>query len=100
MKVRTQPFVFSLMFVYFILCLFKPVSAGAFNLDDKVIKHTLANGLTVLVLERPLSPTISMQIRHRVGAVDEAPGKTGLAHFLEHMLFKRHQDNRHKKLWC
>ena len=40
------------------------------------------------MVERHLSPTVSLYIRHRAGAVDERDGKTGTAHLLEHMLFK------------
>jgi predicted Zn-dependent peptidase len=60
----------------------------AFDLEEKIIKTKLDNGLTVLMLERHLSPTVSLYIRYRVGAVDEESGETGAAHFLEHMMFK------------
>ncbi|PKK87108.1 MAG: insulinase family protein, partial [Candidatus Wallbacteria bacterium HGW-Wallbacteria-1] len=62
--------------------------ANAIDLDKKVIKTRLDNGLTVLMLERKFSPTVSLYIRYRVGAVDETAGQTGAAHFLEHMMFK------------
>ena len=60
----------------------------AFDLENKVIKTKLKNGLTVLMLERHLSPTVSLYIRHRVGSVDEYDGESGAAHLLEHMMFK------------
>lgn len=59
-----------------------------FDLEKKIIKTKLKNGLTVIMLERHLSPTVSFYIRHRVGAVDEIENETGAAHFLEHMMFK------------
>lgn len=59
-----------------------------YDLEEKVNKFTLQNGLRVLIVERHQSPTASFYIRYRVGAVDEDDGKTGTAHFLEHMLFK------------
>ncbi len=59
-----------------------------FDLEKKVIKTKLKNGLTVLMLERHVSPIVSLYIRHPVGAVDEADGESGAAHFLEHMMFK------------
>lgn len=59
-----------------------------FDLEKKVIKTKLKNGLTVLMLERHVSPTVSLYIRHRVGAVDETNGESGAAHLLEHMMFK------------
>ena len=63
-------------------------SAFCFDLENAVIKTKLKNGLTVLLLERNTSPTVSFYIRHRVGAVDEIDGETGAAHLLEHMMFK------------
>ncbi|MBN2515026.1 MAG: insulinase family protein [Deltaproteobacteria bacterium] len=62
--------------------------AYAYDLEKTVQKFTLHNGLTVLILERHVSPTVSCYIRYRVGAVDEDSKHTGTAHFLEHMLFK------------
>lgn len=63
-------------------------NSSGLDLEKKVIKTKLKNGLTVLMLERHVSPTVSLYIRHRVGAADETPGETGAAHFLEHMMFK------------
>ncbi len=40
------------------------------------------------MLERHLSPTVSLYIRHRIGAADETEGEYGAAHFCEHMMFK------------
>lgn len=65
-----------------------PQTGGAFSLEGRVKEFTLGNGMKVLLLERRQSPTLSMQIRFRVGGVDENVGMTGTAHLLEHMLFK------------
>ncbi len=62
--------------------------AWAIDLEKKVVKAKLDNGLTVLMLERKFSPTVSLYIRYRVGAVDEIKGQSGAAHVLEHMMFK------------
>ncbi|NQU03590.1 MAG: insulinase family protein, partial [Syntrophaceae bacterium] len=64
------------------------LNAFAYDLEERVKKFTLKNGLKVLIVERSLSPTVSFYIRYKVGAADEADGRTGTAHFLEHMLFK------------
>jgi len=48
----------------------------------------LRNGLTVVVIENPRAPIVIQMLWYRVGAADEAPGESGLAHFLEHLLFK------------
>lgn len=65
-----------------------PAASPAYNLEDRVQRVTLENGLKVLLVERHTSPTVSLYIRHLVGAADEAEGQTGAAHLLEHMLFK------------
>jgi zinc protease len=53
-----------------------------------VCEAVLPNGLKVLVLEKPGVPVVSHWVWYRVGAVDERPGETGLAHYLEHVMFK------------
>jgi zinc protease len=53
-----------------------------------VVEATLDNGLRVLLLEDRRSPIVSIQVWYRVGSRNERPGATGLAHFLEHMMFK------------
>ncbi|MDR2861576.1 MAG: insulinase family protein [Syntrophobacterales bacterium] len=62
--------------------------AAAMDLNSRVEKFVLPNGLTILVLERHISPTVSLYIRYKVGAAYEQSGETGMAHFLEHMMFK------------
>lgn len=53
-----------------------------------VEKFQLKNGLTVLVHEDHTLPIITYQQWFRVGSRDEKPGRTGLAHFFEHLMFK------------
>jgi zinc protease len=53
-----------------------------------VLAATLDNGLRVLLLEDRRSPIVSFQVWYRVGSRNEQRGATGLAHFLEHMMFK------------
>ncbi|WP_221252555.1 M16 family metallopeptidase [Desulfuromonas versatilis] len=62
--------------------------AGAETLEEKVREHTLANGLKLLVVERHDSPTFSAYITIGVGGVHETSEERGVAHLLEHMLFK------------
>lgn len=64
------------------------IPAHCFDLENKVRKHTLKNGLRVLVVERHVGPTLSVHIRYDAGAAYEMNGETGTAHFLEHMMFK------------
>jgi len=56
--------------------------------EKKVSVKTLANGLTLLVCERPEAPVFSFFTHVDVGADREVPGITGLAHMFEHMAFK------------
>lgn len=56
--------------------------------DLPVFERTLPNGLKALVLPRPGAPTVVCDLYYPVGSVDEPAGKSGLAHFVEHMLFK------------
>lgn len=48
----------------------------------------LDNGLDVVVIEDHRAPVVVHMVWYRVGAADEAPGKSGIAHFLEHLMFK------------
>ncbi len=50
--------------------------------------HTLANGLTVLLVEQRTVPVATFWVWYRVGSRNETPGGTGISHWVEHMLFK------------
>ncbi|MET0850206.1 MAG: pitrilysin family protein [Candidatus Rokuibacteriota bacterium] len=64
------------------------VGATGASASGAVVEATLDNGLRVLLLEDRRSPIVSVQAWYRVGSRDERPGATGLAHFLEHLMFK------------
>ncbi|MDE1901586.1 MAG: insulinase family protein [Alphaproteobacteria bacterium] len=49
---------------------------------------TLANGLQVVVVPDHLAPVVNQMVWYKVGAADEVPGKNGLAHYLEHLMFR------------
>lgn len=53
-----------------------------------ITNFTLGNGLEVVVIPDRRTPVVTHMVWYRVGAADETPGKSGLAHFLEHLLFK------------
>lgn len=53
-----------------------------------VEKYQLKNGLTVILHQDPSLPAVSLHTWFRVGSKDEEVGRTGLAHFFEHMMFK------------
>ncbi len=73
--------------IFFFCLVFFPAVASA-GLADRVQEHRFANGLTLLVVERHDSPTLAAYITLRVGSVDETSENRGVAHLLEHMLFK------------
>jgi zinc protease len=56
--------------------------------DLPVFERTLANGFKALVLPRGHAPVVVCDLYYPVGSANEPPGKSGLAHFVEHMLFK------------
>lgn len=53
-----------------------------------VLKQTLANGMTVLIVPRRAIPKVSTQLWYNVGSKDEKSGEKGIAHLIEHMIFK------------
>ena len=53
-----------------------------------VTQYKLDNGMKILVIEDHRAPVVTHMVWYRVGAADEAPGKSGIAHFLEHLMFK------------
>jgi zinc protease len=63
-----------------------PALAGTFA--DRVQETVLPNGLKVLLVEEPKAPVVSIQTFYRVGSRNEVTNRTGLAHMLEHMMFK------------
>jgi len=55
---------------------------------EKIYKQVLSNGLTILVVERHNLPRVSAQLWYDVGSKDERSGQRGIAHLIEHMIFK------------
>jgi zinc protease len=56
--------------------------------SDPPASFTLGNGLNVVVIPDHRTPVVTQMIWYKVGSADETPGKSGLAHFLEHLMFK------------
>src|ERR1700693_5528222 len=56
--------------------------------SDPPASFTLPNGLQVVVIPDHRTPVVTEMIWYKVGSADETPGKSGLAHFLEHLMFK------------
>ncbi|MGH9866655.1 MAG: M16 family metallopeptidase [Candidatus Polarisedimenticolia bacterium] len=58
------------------------------SMENKVTVHTLPNGWTFIIYERPVAPVFSFATYVNVGSAQEVPGITGMAHMFEHMAFK------------
>lgn len=56
--------------------------------NQLVVKHVLKNGLTVLVKPNHLIPEVAIRLFYHVGSKDEESGELGIAHLIEHMIFK------------
>jgi zinc protease len=67
-----------------------PNSASA---APDVSSFKLANGLEVVVIPDRRTPVVTHMLWYKVGSADEPPGKSGIAHFLEHLLFKGTEKN-------
>tara|TARA_B100001142_G_C14316977_1_gene648839 strand:+ start:132 stop:1493 length:1362 start_codon:yes stop_codon:yes gene_type:complete len=71
------------LFKFFFLLLLIPITGNTI-----VHKHSLDNGLKIFVKEDDRAPIVVSQVWYRAGSLDEVNGKTGVAHLLEHMMFK------------
>jgi zinc protease len=71
------------------LSAFAPARAGGPDVAD----FKLANGLEVVVVPDHRTPVVTHMTWYKVGSADETPGKSGLAHFLEHLMFKGTEKN-------
>ncbi len=58
------------------------------NLSIPFVKYKLANGLTVIIHEDKSDPIVHVDVTYHVGSNREEPGKSGFAHFFEHMMFQ------------
>ncbi len=63
-------------------------AASALRIAAGVSTFTLDNGLQVVVIPDHRSPTVTHMVWYKAGSADEQPGKSGIAHFLEHLMFK------------
>ena len=69
------------------------VASAAFAADTpkfaaNAVSFTLANGLQVVVIPDHRAPVVTHMVWYKAGAADDPPGKSGIAHFLEHLMFK------------
>ncbi|MGJ8615827.1 MAG: M16 family metallopeptidase [Sulfitobacter sp.] len=64
-----------------------PMGAAA-RTNEAVTHFTLNNGMEVVVVEDHRAPVVQQMVWYRAGSADEPKGSSGVAHFLEHLLFK------------
>lgn len=60
----------------------------------KAETFTLSNGMEVVVVPNTKMPVISHMVWYKIGSADEQPGKSGIAHFLEHLMFKATKNHK------
>ena len=71
-----------------VLCLVALLTSTAPVWADEVSSYTLDNGLQLVVIEDHRAPVVVNMVWYKIGSADEQPGKSGIAHFLEHLMFK------------
>lgn len=69
--------------LFSLLLVLIPASAQA-----QVETHHLSNGLEIVVIPDHRAPVVTHMVWYRIGAADEPAGKSGIAHYLEHLMFK------------
>lgn len=83
MRIPIVPFLFALL-----ASAIAAGASGAAGAQGAVQERKLANGLRVLVKEDHRAPTVLHMVWYRAGSMDEVSGTSGVAHVLEHMMFK------------
>jgi zinc protease len=84
---------FSHRFACLVAALAMPVAISAAHAQitvtsERPASFTLGNGMQVVVIPDHRTPVVTQMVWYKVGSADETPGKSGLAHFLEHLMFK------------
>src|ERR1700692_810161 len=91
-QVMMSPFRFAVSLAAPILLTFaisaSSVCAQTTVTSARPAEFTLPNGLKVVVIPDHRTPVVTQMVWYKVGSADETPGKSGLAHFLEHLMFK------------
>jgi len=91
-----------LFFAVFTLSLFLGVGFSISHAKEPAVSlskvfdaksYVLENGLKIVVIENHRAPVVTHMVWYRAGSSDEPAGKSGIAHFLEHLMFKGQNDN-------
>src|SRR5689334_25276655 len=81
---RRAAFALAALFALALLWNIPPAAAGIFNAET----FTLDNGLQIVVIPNHRAPVVTHMVWYKVGAAEEVAGHSGVAHFLEHLMFK------------
>lgn len=84
---------FTVLFLIFVVPALAASSGDQSSAGAKVAHFTLANGLELVVIPDRRAPVVTHMIWYKVGSADEQAGKSGIAHFLEHLMFKGTEKN-------
>lgn len=71
-----------------LLAILPAAPCAAAGAEDGISEFTLENGLRGVVIEDHRAPVVTQMVWYQVGAADSPPGQSGIAHFLEHLMFK------------
>jgi zinc protease len=85
---RNRPPVFQFILTLAILMLTQSFESLQAQSISRATEFKLANGMQIVVVPDNRAPVITHMVWYRVGASDEPPGSSGIAHFLEHLMFK------------
>ena len=78
----------NLLRISFLFLLFTQLSWAGSGTSPDTYEYQLSNGLKLIVREDHRAPTVAHMVWYRAGSMDEMNGRTGVAHVLEHMMFK------------
>ncbi|MEO1104437.1 MAG: pitrilysin family protein, partial [Pseudomonadota bacterium] len=71
----------------------EPIDLGNLVIAPDAETFRLDNGLEVVVIPDRRAPIVTHMLWYRIGSADEPPGKSGIAHYLEHLMFKGTEEN-------
>ena len=86
---RLLPFKFTHVFTLLLISMTViQIAHDTASAKRNVSHFTLKNGMEVVVIPDHRAPVVTHMVWYRVGSADERPGRSGIAHFLEHLMFK------------
>ncbi|SEN44709.1 zinc protease [Paracoccus alcaliphilus] len=78
----------ALPLIFGLAALLSPPLPALAEMPEGVTHFTLPNGLETVVIQDHRAPVVVQMLWYRIGSADERPGKSGIAHYLEHLMFK------------